>query len=498
MRTTSFTNSRKFKYGSVATAFTIAFIAIVVIFNIIFSALASRYMWYVDMTEEQIFTLSEEAHQLMSDVTADVNLYFASEPDELMNGVNSSYLRYIYTTALQLEEAFPNVHVQCESVLKNPEFFRGFYNTAASDIDTTSVVVESNGEVRVLAATAFFSYDDPTDLSTVWAYNGEKKMISTILQVTAAETPKVTFTTQHGESNGDAAALGELFEDNGFEVTTIDLAREEIDDDCRVLVIFNPIYDFIGAEAESPSGNEIEKIDRFLDEYNFLMVFLDSEYVNDLTNLNEFLEEWGISYVGSTTVRDTENAVSVDGYSLIAQYQKDSFGASLYSDLNKLATAPKTIIRKAAPINILWDTNQSVANTRNVSAVLKSYDTSEAMKNGLAGETGSYNLVTLSRDYTIVNSEYYYSYVMAFGSPTFASASYIDSNAYANEDILSAAMKAIGRERVLANLNRKPFDDSQITVTTADANRWTLAMTLAIPAVFALCGLIVITRRKHS
>ena len=59
-------------------------------------------------------------------------------------------------------------------------------------------------------------------------------------------------------------------------------------------------------------------------------------------------------------------------------------------------------------------------------------------------------------------------------------------------------MKAVGRERVLAVLELKPFDKSDITVTTAEANRWTIGMTTVIPAIFAVCGLVVMTRRKHS
>ena len=73
-----FYQSRKFKYGSVATAFTISFVAIVVIFNIIFTALSTKYMWYIDMTKEQVFTLSEEAKDIMSDIKNEVNIYFAS------------------------------------------------------------------------------------------------------------------------------------------------------------------------------------------------------------------------------------------------------------------------------------------------------------------------------------------------------------------------------------------------------------------------------------
>lgn len=498
MTNNTYLRSRKFKYGSVATAFTAAFIAIVVIFNIIFTALAGKYMWYIDMTEEQLFTLSDEAKEIMSDIKSEVNIYFASEPDVLMTGQNSGYMKYIYTTALQLEEEFKNVHVECVDVLKNPSFFRDFYQTAATDIDTDSVVVESNGEVRVFAAEAFFSFSDPADPSTVWAYFGENKMMSGIMQVTQTERPVVSFTTEHGEDLGSAAYLMQQFYDNGFEVTPVNLAQEELSEDCRILVIYDPIYDFIGAEAEDAAKNEIEKIDKLLDNYAALLVFESPENVSKLTNLNEFLEEWGISYVADTTIRDTEHSMSVDGYSIIAEYQKDTLGASIYSDLNELATPPKTIIRKAAPIDILWENGGGLNGSRDVSPVLKSYDTAEQMEGGIVTGTDSYNLMTISRETRIVDNEYYYSYVMAAGSPSFASGSYLESNAYANDDIIGSAMKAIGRERVLSKLARKPFDDDEITITTAESNRWTVAMTTVLPAIFGIAGAVVMTKRKHS
>ncbi|MBQ7923498.1 MAG: Gldg family protein [Clostridia bacterium] len=492
----SFYQTRKFKYGTAATAFTIAFIAIVVIFNIIFSALSSKYMWYVDMTTDKVFSLSDEAKDILSDITDDVYIYFASEPDVLMNGTNSSFMRYVYTTALQLDENFPNIHVECVDVFKNPSFFRDFYTTAATDIDSDSVVLVSGKEVRVYALEAFFMYDEETQ--EYWAYNGEKKLLSGIMQVTQTETPIVSFTMQHGEDLESAANLMNVFAENGFAVEGVDLSTTELSDDCRILVIYNPKYDFIGSEAEGDSYNEIQKIDDFLDEYGCLLVYCDPEYVDNLTNLNEFLEEWGISYVSNAYIRDKEHALSVDGYTVITEYQSGSALASIYDDLSALTTPPKTIIRKAMPIEILWESGGGLSGSRNVVSILKSYDTSELVVNGMVQETGAYNVMTLSCETRVIDSEHYYSYVIAAGSPTFANGSYLNSNAYANEDVLSASMKAAGRETVLAVLNFKPLDDDSITVTTAVANNWTVAMTLVIPAIVALIGIVVIIRRKHA
>lgn len=483
------------KYGAAGAALTVAFVAVIVIFNIIFTALATKYMWFVDMTKEKLFTLSEEAKETLSDVTDEVNIYFASEPDALNA---NSMLRYIYTTALQIDDEFPNIHVECVDVLKNPSFFRGFYETAATDIDSTSVVVTSGDEVSVLKYNIFFVYDDSSNASSVWAYNGEKKFVSAIMQVTQTETPKVLFTTEHGEDITKANSLAALFKENGFEVETVDLSQSDIDQDTRILVIYSPIYDFVGGEAEDKQYNEIDKIDKFLDNYGALMVFGDPEHAGNLRNLNEFLEEWGISFIPDATVRDMEHSMAVDGYSIIGNYQSGGAGGVYLSDLNNLTTPPKTIIRKAAPIKILWSEGGGLNASRQVSALLKSYDTSELIVNGMPAESGAYNLLTVSREQRIVDNEYYYSYVVAVGSPSFASANYLVTNAYGNEDILSAVMLAAGKDRVLANLSFKPFDDTEITVTTAQSNRWTVAMTLVLPIIFAACSLVVVTKRKHK
>ena len=494
----SFYQSRKFKYGSMATAFTIGFIAIVVIFNIIFTALAARYNWFIDMTGEQVFTLSDEAKEIMSDITDEVQIIFASEPDVLMNGTDSDYMRYVYTTALQLEEEFSNIKVECVNVLKQPSYFRGYYNTTNTDIDSDSVVVVSGDEVRIFKAEAFFTFDE--NYEYVWAYNGEYKLISGIMQVTQTETPIVSFTTEHGEdmnSNG-AGNLATIFADNGFEVKPVNLANEELDDDCRILVIYNPRYDFTGSEAEADQFNEIKKIDNFLDDYGCLLVFAEPQYVDNLTNLNEFLEEWGISYVSDTYIRDKEHAMTVDGYGIVTEYQSETLGASIYSELSALATPPKAMIYKSMPIDILWESGGDLSGSRDVSPVLKSHETSELVVDGEVTEVGSYNVMTISRETRIVDNEYYYSYVIASGSPTFSDGAYVVSNSYANKDILSAAMKAVGRERVLAVLDFKPFDDDEITITTDEANNWTAAMTLVIPVIVAACGFYVVTRRKHA
>lgn len=498
MNRTGFFKTKSFRYGSTATAFTAAFIAVVVVFNIIFTALANRYLWYIDMTKEEIFTLSEATKEILADVDEEIHIYFASEPDVLMQGDTSMYTRFVYNTALQLETEFENVHVTCKDIVKNRSFFERFRTNTATQIYTTSIIVESGGEAQVLALQSFFT-TNPDD-GTVWAYSGERKFVSAILQVTSTELPVVYFTSEHGESVGSSAqALFDLFTENGFEVRTINLAKEEIDEDARIVIINNPRFDFIGAEADDESANEIRKLDRFLDKFGCLLVFADPDHAARLTNLSEFLEEWGVGFTPNTAIRDTEHSISTDGFSVVAKYDTTTLGNSIYKDLTQnLDTLPKTISRYSMPIRILWEEGGSVSGSRDVSSILTTYDTAEAMHDDAVVETGTFNLLTLSRESRIINNEEYYSFVVVSGSSAFADSKYLLSNAYANSDILASTMKATGREKVLADIDRKVFDDTTLDITTAQANDWTVAMTVVFPVIAAVTGLVIWVRRKHA
>ncbi|MBQ7333937.1 MAG: Gldg family protein [Clostridia bacterium] len=498
MNRNGFFRTKSFRYGSTATAFTAAFIAVVVVFNIIFTALANRYMWYIDMTNEEVFTLSEATKELLSDVDEEINIYFASEPDVLMQGDTSMYSRFVYNTALQLETEFDNIHVICKDIVKNRSFFERFRTNTATQIYTTSVIVESGEEVQVYALQSFFT-TEPED-GTVWAYSGERKFVSAILQLTSAELPIVYFTSEHGESIGDSAAeLFHLFTENGFDVRTINLAKEEIDEDARIVIINNPRFDFIGSEADDESSNEIRKLDRFLDKFGCLMVFADPDHADRLNNLSEFLEEWGVGFTPDTVIRDTEHSISTDGLSVVAKYDTTTLGSSIYKDLTRnLDTLPKTISRYSMPLQILWEEGGSVSGSRDVSTILTTYDTAETIYDGAVTEEGSFHLLTLSRESRIINNEEYYSFVVVSGSSAFADSKYLLSNAYANSDILTSTMKATGREKVLADIDFKVFDDTTLDITTAQANDWTVAMTVVLPVIAAVTGLVIWVRRKHA
>ena len=490
--------SRRFKHGSLAAVLTAAVIVLAVVVNAAIYALANSRLWYIDMTKESVFSLSDETKELLKDVTSEVNIYFTKDEASLMSGDDTNeYMKYIYSTANELEKEIPSVHVKCVDVIENPAFFEYYYNTAATNILTTSVIVDSGGEFRLFSSDAFFVWDE--NRTYIWGYNGEAKFAAAIIQVTSADVPVISFTTGHGEKSlDDCRAFRELCETAGYAVETIDLSKDEIGDDVRIIVINDPVYDFAGIEG-GESGNEIDRLSAFLDDYGCVMVFADSEKSKNLKNLSEMLFEWGVEFRSGEHLTDTAHSLSVDGRELVAEYETaNTLGASLYSSISDLSSMPKTIVADAMPLNLLYETQSVLKGQYQASAVLYSHATADVAKDGKSESAGHLPLMTITRREGIRNNDYIYAYLTVCGSPAFVEDKYLDSNSYANSDILVNTIRLTGRDKIVADIDMKVFDNTSLDITSSQSNVWTAVGAVLIPLAVGAFGVAVCYRRRRT
>lgn len=491
--------SKKMKYGSTATMFTVMFIAFIIIFNVIFSALASKYMWYIDMTDTDLFTLSDAARELLDEVTDEVVITFCMEKDELEA---DGSMKYILNTARLLENEYDNITIDYRDAITNNVYLQKYTTVSSPYVPTTSVIVESGTEFRLFQYSSFF-ITDTNDTDYVWAYNGEHQFVSAILQVTADEMPIAYFTSGHGEalsSDEDAMALIALFQSSGYDVRPIDLSTEEIDPAARVMIINDPKYDFGGYNEENTGASEIDKIDNFLDGLGSLFVFVDPEKIETLTNLNEFLYEWGIEFVPNTTVSDLENSVSVDGFSVVGQYNEneEELASSVYTEITSMSSRPKVIFRNAAPIKRVYEQKSFGVDSRVTSNVFYTAPSAQLTTDGVTTDADeTYGLMTITQETRVVDNEYYTSYVLAAGTADFTVSQYLLSNVYANSDVLYACMRAFGKERVPADIDFKVFNDYELDITTDEANNWTYGLIITMPVIILASSVVVSIRRKY-
>ncbi len=388
-------NRKKLRFGTIAVALTAFIIAAVVLLNVLFLSLANNFRWYIDMTSESLFTLSDECRDLINNAVkgeggandqraeynkennlnpgdegykpeVDVTIYFCDDPDNLNE---NSYMRYVYTTALELEGACDFINIEYLNWEYNPTSVQKYQKTG-SNINSQSIIIESGTEYRVYSLINMFITDvDNSD--NIWAYNGEKKLTGGILAVSSVDQPVAYVTTEHSEAYYDTALI-ELLGDAGYKIQLEGATDEDgnvivpsLDDkdvnpleneDVRLVVIYNPRSDFL----TTGTANELDRLNRYLEKNNSLMVFMDP-YSPVLPDFEAWLNDsWGVKFdryeVGneafSYMIKDDSSSLDNAGYTIRANYETTGgLGHSIYSQMLKNGKAPSVFFENAMSIS---------------------------------------------------------------------------------------------------------------------------------------------------
>ena len=550
----------------VGFAITVAVIAAVLAINVLFSFVADRFMWQTDSTvtkytsrpgvsmytptEEFIDVIREYAIPMVQEMNArraengeepiTINVKFCTERDKVYA---ANKLRMIQYSVLALQKEFPDaVKVEYLNIEKNPSQVQKYKATSSTNIYSHQIIFEFGTEYRVCSYDYFFLKND-TSSSEHWAYNGEQKIASLLLALTRAESPIAAFITNHGESMESCTSLMNLVHKAGFEVMTIDLSKDEIPADCRLLISYDPQTDFLGlgnAAFVEGDESEIDKLDKFLDKAYSFMLFVDAD-TPELPVLEEYMEEWGIAIgraenaegeLDNLLVRDQVNKLDKDGYTPLAEYVTTGGGASITEDMRNVAYPAKVVFPNAVAITMSESYRKTHVVPDDTNGVTEAYVYGSYYRNGVsryfhdvfktsgsasveafdkqyqvATDLNRFNLMTLSiESRTVMETNYLStqepSYVAVFGSTEFASDTLLDSASYGNADVLTATLRHMGREVMPADLEFKAFkvftvDTNVYAVDAASMIATTAVMTLLPIAICVLAGVVISVKRKY-
>ena len=550
----------------VGFAITVAVIAAVLAINVLFSFVADRFMWQTDSTvtkytsrpgvsmytptEEFIDVIREYAIPMVQEMNAQraasgeepitINVKFCTERDKVYA---ANKLRMIQYSVLALQKEFPDaVKVEYLNIEKNPSQVQKYKATSSTNIYSHQIIFEFGTEYRVCSYDYFFLKND-TSSSEHWAYNGEQKIASLLLALTRAESPIAAFITNHGESMESCTSLMNLVHKAGFDVVTIDLSKDEIPADCRLLISYDPQTDFLGlgnAAFVEGDESEIDKLDKFLDKAYSFMLFVDAD-TPELPVLEEYMEEWGIAIgraenaegeLDNLLVRDQVNKLDKDGYTPLAEYVTTGGGASITEDMRNVAYPAKVVFPNAVAITMSESYRKTHVVPDDTNGVTEAYVYGSYYRNGVsryfhdvfktsgsasveafdkqyqvATDLNRFNLMTLSiESRTVMETNYLStqepSYVAVFGSTEFASDTLLDSASYGNADVLTATLRHMGREVMPADLEFKAFkvftvDTNVYAVDAASMIATTAVMTLLPIAICVLAGVVISVKRKY-
>ena len=428
-------NSKKLRYGGVSAALTALIIVVVMIVNVGFSALSARYSWYADMTPDKLYTISDACMDLLRngdevfesespikmvdkiraenkaaneaaglsegdagylDENVTINIIFCDYKDNVRDNATQ---RYVHDSAEEIFIEFPEYfELKYVDIARNPSAVSKYKVSSTSKIYPTDVIIEFGSEYRICDISSFYRTNEGE--STPWAYDGERKLAGAILGVTRAESPIACVTVNHGEREN--TAIKTTLEDAGYKVQNIDLATEDIPENCRLIVIFDPNSDFKVNDGISEI-DEIKKLDEFLDQTNSMMVFMSPDSPV-LHNLEEYLTEWGIAFDRATSdnypylIKDSSQAISVDGYTIIGDYFEYGLGGAFTKEMRNVKM-PKNVIFPRA-MSISYSDKYTLTHYQSDNEALEEQYaalTGTLLENSESFEYATYNSATISR-----------------------------------------------------------------------------------------------------
>ena len=506
--------------------FTAMLLAVVIALNVVIYALAQSLGWYFSPISEVDLSVSGSTDILFAEANESVKagemekvvINFCMARDELEKHDPGMY---VLRTAENLAERYPelieleflNVYRQVDSKGNSVDISKYAKREGMDDaviLDTSVIFThKTNGGESFKLVTDYYTADGfssfftlKSDL-TVTSYNGEEIIAAMVSWVLWEEHPTAYITVGHGETS--SSSLTSLLTCAGYNIELIDLATmdsakeaELLSNPRNIVLVSNPTSDFGKAKEGSGIHDEIERLETFIEGGGNLYVTFDP-YVQrkNILELTTFLEEYGIGisstevdgYIARDIVRDRENAISPDGFTIIAEFAEGDM-ADRIAAIAKTYGTGKVLVRESAALDII-ESEKAVAYP-----ILKSSASSVCEVGGSVTDSeGGY---TVSAGATVSGKDGRDGAIFVCSSTFLTADDVIVTEGYSNKDFVYAVFAEIfgsytppyGTNSIVSSTGRLEG------LTMGVANVYT-TIAMLIPAAIAVVGAVMIIKRKN-
>lgn len=504
--------SKKFKHGGLSVLFTVIFIVAIVLVNVVFNLVLDRFDIKADLTDNSIFTLSEESEEYLKGVDKKINFYVTADEDTLKASGEKLYLQ-VAEFLEKMTELNGGFTLDYVNLLSDPDFSKGYSETLSE-----GMVIVKNGEndrYRILKMADFLRYtlSDGKSYSyseaTYYVYYGgmgitgyssiaEEEILSAIMSVSMDNPTRIAFSEGFGE--GDSTIFSNIATKNAYDVTTINIDKsEKIGEDIDVVVIYAPTSDY--------NVNAVNKIDEWLSnggKYGKSLIYVAaSSSAVDTPNLDELLSEWGLSIgKGYVAQLDTEHAFYSGEVLPLLQDLELNKDSEYYKNM-KLPDNAAFMGWRLRPVNTLWEeksnfTNTVIASTYGENCVMFPFDADINTWKPEDSDYHSYNAIVESSKVRYDGATPYYSRIIAIGSDSIFMENFTGASNYSNAEVALSLLDTNsegGFEKI--SVMEKSFTAETYQIDTGKQIGIGVTFAVIIPVIIIVIGIIVWVRRRR-
>ena len=246
----------------------------------------------IDLSQEKLYTLTEESKEKVKDIDKDVHMYFIGSTDDDVN----------LSLAKQYKQANEKIVAEAIDINTRPDLAQKY----GVESGTQGIIIECGEKSQVLTEADLVTYDTTTYETISIA---EEKFTSAILSVTSDEVPKVYFLEGYSDFslNENMYYLDMFLANEVNEIDILDvLSVGKIPDDCDTLVITTPSKDF-----DDVATNAI--IDYINSGRNILWLNAAVTSDVDMPNVNKILAMYAVNSFETGIIRETDTNKMVTG-----------------------------------------------------------------------------------------------------------------------------------------------------------------------------------------
>ena len=489
IRKPNFTKKRNFKYGAVATAITVGFVALVVVVNIIATLLLDKYPLTLDLTNSGRYEISQESIDYVSSLSRDVTIYVLAD-ETYFSDPSNPYVYQVGETLKKYAQYSDRVTLSFIDLESNPGFASRYPSETFAVGD---ILVESDLRIQKFSYQDLFDigYNSSTGSVSSVSSHAEETMTSALLYVTDEDPTGVAVTEGHGENA--VAGLTGLLGKNGFELETVRTLGAEISPDAQIVIVAAPTIDF--------TEEEIKKLDSFLvngGAYGKQLIYIADPGQPKLPNLETFLAEWGIGFEEGVVVETDANRIYYNAYFSIQN--ADSLDLDFIGRTEALK-AP-IVMYNVRPVVTLFDAQ----NLRSTKVLCTTYDSSVlAPLNIPDGYDPSneqkqvFNTIVAGQresDAT-AGGEVTRSTVVAFASSNMFASGIGDSETFGNSQYIVSLFNEMTGKEAAITVASKDLSAVRLEINATTAIVLGVVFVAVLPLAVLVIGLVVFLRRRN-
>lgn len=506
-------SKKNLKFSSIAVILSVILIIITILINVAISFFDVQ----IDMTPNNMYSMSSQTKDYLNSLDKDVDIYFTMEMDELKNDQDALEVLSLITLLEQYDE-FDKVNLIDFNINENPDMANEINPDGMFDLEEGDIIVKC-GDVRkkVIGSEMYlFEYDD-TGVVVSATFNGEKLISGAIKAVAENKSPSVYFLTGHGEKSLSKyyTNFEKQLTNVGYKVGELNLSTEEaVPQDAVIIISAAPKTDI--------TTDELEKLNDFMDNGgNLSLLMSPNQSAESYTNLLEIMHQYciGMDY-NIITETDSSRKANNDESTILVELvdirdQQSSQGSGSMEDLisgnlnlsnenlfdltSELIDTMEGIYPYMPASRSFFDYNGDNYSSLNICPLIQTYDTAESTTYG-GNEKVEYvmnppfYLSAYSEDPTRNDSKLF----------VMGNAEFIDDD-HTSEGYtivpLNLFLKSISwmaDSNIDMEIPERYKTADYMTLKTKDDTNFVLLLLWAAPAVIALSGVAVWLVRRHS